>query len=379
MTPLGIALIAPMVAPITDDDAPLGGAQALLADLARGLVAAGHRVTLLAARGSGIAGACCPDLGIDTAPLRDERLLTTASVTTHRATPAQRAAFRAARRWPDQHRGEVDVVHAHAFDAPAFDSLADPPCPVLHTVHLPPLRADVVQAAARAVRDPQVSLVAVSESLRRAWRAQGVDVSDVIPNGVDLGRIAFGAAARGFLLFAGRLAPEKGAAVAIRAAQASGYPLLLVGAAYDAAYTREQVLPFAHRKPEWREDEPLDAPVTWIGARPRHVVHRLMATATATLVPSRWDEPFGLAAVEAQAAGCPAIAFDRGGLHDVILHGRTGVLVPPDDEAAFAHAIPVAARLDRDACRAWVADRFSMATTIMAHEALYRRVILARA
>jgi len=129
MTPLGIALIAPMVAPITDDDAPLGGAQALLADLARGLVAAGHRVTLLAARGSGIAGACCPDLGIDTAPLRDERLLTTASVTTHRATPAQRAAFRAARRWLDQHRGEVDVVHATPSMHPPLTASPTRPAP----------------------------------------------------------------------------------------------------------------------------------------------------------------------------------------------------------------------------------------------------------
>ncbi|MGH7634931.1 MAG: glycosyltransferase, partial [Gemmatimonadaceae bacterium] len=170
-----------------------------------------------------------------------------------------------------------------------------------------------------------------------------------------------------------------GAAVAIGAAHGSGYPLLLVGEAYDAAYTEEHVLPYARCRPEWREEEPLDAPVTWIGARPRHVVHRLMATATATLVPSRWEEPFGLAAVEAQAAGCPAIAFDRGGLHDVIADGRTGVLVPPDDEIAFARAIPVAARLDRAACRAWVADRFSMATTIVAHEALYRRVVAASA
>jgi len=379
MTTLDIVLVAPMVAPITDNDAPLGGAQAFLADLARGLVAAGHRVTLLAARDSSVSGVCCPDLGIDATPLRAERMLTSESDATQRATPAQHDAFRAARGWLEQHRAEVDLVHAHAFDAPAFDSLADMPCPVLHTLHLPPLRADVVQAAIRARRQPRASLIAVSESSRQAWRAHGVDVTNVIPNGVDLTRIAFGAAARGYLLFAGRLAPEKGAAVAIGAARRSGYPLLLVGAAYDAAYTDEQVLPFARGMPEWSEDEPLDAPATWIGARPRHVVHRLMATATATLVPSRWDEPFGLAAVEAQAAGCPAIAFDRGGLHDVIATGRTGVLVPADDEIAFAQAIPVATRLDRAACRAWIADRFSIVTAVVAHEALYRRAVAASA
>lgn len=375
MTTLGIVLVAPMIAPITDSDAPLGGAQAFLADLARGLVAAGHQVTLLAARGSSVTGVCCPDLGIDAAPLRDERLLTSASATTQRATLAQHDAFRAARGWLEQHCAEVDVVHAHAFDAPAFDTLADIPRPVLHTLHLPPLRADVVHAAVRAMRQPRVLLIAVSESSRRAWRAHGVDVMHVIPNGVDLAGIPFGATPHGYLLFAGRLAPEKGAAVAIGAARRSGYPLLLVGAAYDAAYTDEQVLPFAWCNPEWSVNEPLDAPATWIGARPRHVVHQLMATATATLVPSLWEEPFGLAAVEAQAAGSPVVAFDRGGLHDVVANGRTGVLVAPNDEIAFAQAIPVAADLDRAACRAWIADRFSIAITIVAHEALYRRAV----
>ena len=56
-----------------------------------------------------------------------------------------------------------------------------------------------------------------------------------------------------------------------------------------------------------------------------------MARAAVVLCPARWDEPFGLAAAEAQACGAPVVAFGRGGLREVIVDGVTGFLVPPDD------------------------------------------------
>ena len=64
-----------------------------------------------------------------------------------------------------------------------------------------------------------------------------------------------------------------------------------------------------------------------------------MARAAVALYPARWEEPFGMAAAEAQACGTPVVAFRRGGLGEVIADGVTGFLVPPDDVQAAADAV----------------------------------------
>ena len=63
-----------------------------------------------------------------------------------------------------------------------------------------------------------------------------------------------------------------------------------------------------------------------------------MNRATAVLMPSRW-EPFGLVALQAAQMARPVIASSIDGLREVVVHGETGLLVPPDDPAALADAI----------------------------------------
>jgi len=65
----------------------------------------------------------------------------------------------------------------------------------------------------------------------------------------------------------------------------------------------------------------------------------LYAQARAVLIPSVWEEPFGLVAVEAMAAGTPPVATARGSFTELITDGVDGVLFPPDDPAAFASVI----------------------------------------
>ena len=99
-----------------------------------------------------------------------------------------------------------------------------------------------------------------------------------------------------------------------------------------------------------------------------------MARAAVVLCPSRWDEPFGLAAAEAQACGTPVVAFRRGGLGEVIVDGVTGFLVPPDDMQAATEAVSKVAGISRADCRDHAERELDLELSLNAHERLYRRV-----
>jgi len=99
--------------------------------------------------------------------------------------------------------------------------------------------------------------------------------------------------------------------------------------------------------------------VHFIGAR--RDVHAVMAAADLVLVPSVWEEPFGLVAAEAQVLGVPVIASSRGALPELMGAGRFGLVFEPDDPAALAAAI---ARLAADA-----GERAALARTARTHAA----------
>ena len=359
-----IAIMAPLVTAIREPQR--GGSQAFVSDVARGLAGRGHEVHVYAASGSEIPGVEVIDTGIDPRSLAGtfyRAFGPSAAETAEAAAEAAAAAESAFTTAYGAMRGtRYDVVHNHAFDAPAVRLAAALPVPVVHTLHLPPDQA--VSSALRQVtghsRPPAVAVV--SEFQASEWR-RVVPVDAVLPPYPPTRVIPWSGTAGPGALFAGRLSPEKGAAEAIDIACAAGVPIDVYGDVYDAGYSQEQIDP--------RRDRP---GVTMHQGVPRTSLWEAMARAAVVLCPSRWDEPFGLAAAEAQACGTPVVAFRRGGLSEVIVDGLTGLLVAADDVAAFAEAVARAPGLSRAACREHAEDRLDLELSLDAHERLYRRV-----
>jgi glycosyltransferase involved in cell wall biosynthesis len=356
-----IALLAPLVTAIREPQA--GGSQAFVSDLARGLAGRGHQVHVYAASGSQIPGVEVIDTGIDPRSLASTlyRALGPPAGQPQEAGPAAaESAFATA--YATMRATGYDVIHNHAFDAPAVRLATALHAPVMHTLHLPP--DETVSAALRHVarngRPPAVAVV--SEFQASAWR-RVIPVDAILPPYPPASAMAWSPSAGQGALFAGRLSPEKGAAEAIDIARQAQVPVQVYGDVYDLAYTRAQVDP----RRGWPG-------VSVHPAVPRDSLWEAMARAAVVLCPSRWDEPFGLAAAEAQACGTPVVAFRRGGLSEVIMDGVTGFLVPPDDVQAAAQAVSQAAGLSRAACREHAADHLDLELTLDRHERLYRRM-----
>jgi glycosyltransferase involved in cell wall biosynthesis len=249
--------------------------------------------------------------------------------------------------------GEFDLIHNQAdFPAHAFSRLVD--TPMVTTIH--GFSSDRIMPMYRPYED-RVHYVAISAS----DRAPGLRYADTIHHGIVVDDFPFDAVGSNDLLFFGRLHPDKGALEAIDVADATGRRLDLAGIVQDQCY--------ADRVLARTEGERIiyHGPV---GGDERT---RMLGGAAALLHLIGFDEPFGLSVIEAMACGTPVIAINRGSMPELIDHGVTGFLVDSVEEAVAA--VARLGEIDRRACRAAVADRFSVEAMADRYIALYRRII----
>jgi glycosyltransferase involved in cell wall biosynthesis len=203
--------------------------------------------------------------------------------------------------------------------------------------------------------------VAISE----ADRHPRLRYAATIHHGVDLQELSLGDGAGGYLLFFGRIHPDKGTVEAIEVAERARVPLLIAGIVQDQEYFEQKVQP--------RLDGHL---VSYLGPVGRERRSEVLGRAQALLHLVNFEEPFGFSVVEAMACGTPVIARPRGAIPEIVRHGENGLLVTSLDEAAGA--VSAAARLDRAQVRASVEEHFSADRMVEDYLALYRRVITDR-
>ena len=357
-----IAVVAPLVSLIREPQR--GGSQVFVADLARGLVERGHHVDLYAATGSAVTGVKVIDTGVDHGALQST--LYRASSTGGRGSTVAETAFAGVYR--AIRATGYDVVHNHAFDAPAVALATGLDAPVVHTLHLPP-DAEVADALRQAVAagDRSPTVACVSSAQASAWRPL-IPVDAVLPSLVPTRSIPFSPGPGRGAVFAGRFSPEKGAAEAIEIARTAGIRIDLFGNSYDDDYTRARIEP--------RSGEP--GVVVHPGVS-RATLWQAMGRAAVVLCPAGWDEPFGMVAAEAQACGTPVVAFRRGALAEVVVDGLTGFLVAPGDLQGSADAVRRVPELIRRDCRAHAEQQLDLERTLDAHQRLYQRLVGVRA
>lgn len=250
--------------------------------------------------------------------------------------------------------GPWDVVHGHhwfsgvaalpvarEFGVPYVQSYhsiaADPSTPLSHGER--PESPGRLAGEARLARESDV-VVAVSEAEAATVSSRLRGAADrvvVVPPGVDSDVFRPGSRTRPpFVLAAGRLEPLKGPDLALRAVAAvpaAVRPRLVVagGSSSEHAGYEAELRRLA-------DELGLDDTVSFVGPRSRQGLAELLRGASVVVVPSH-SETYGLVALEAAASGTPVVAADAGGLHEAVVHGTTGTIVPGREATTWGAAI----------------------------------------
>lgn len=199
-------------------------------------------------------------------------------------------------------------------------------------------------------------------SISNADRSDELDYIATVYNGVDGKDFPFERNPQDYLLFFGRIHPEKGTQEAIQIARKSGKVLLIAGLIQDDAYFEQKIKPCIDERS-----------VFYFGNVGPSERKTLLGKALALLHPIQFDEPFGLSVAESMFCGTPVIAFNRGSMCELIVGGKTGFLVHTIGEAV--EAVTKVAQLDRQDCRQWAKAMFSKEKMVDNYLKVYEEIL----
>jgi glycosyltransferase involved in cell wall biosynthesis len=324
-----------------------GGVERVVYGLGRQLARRGHEVTVFCREGSKPDGfevvELFPDALSDDGQAPDDYIYT---------LMYERRVYR------ELGFGRFDVLHEHSNHGILCASIAPVDCPVVATVH--DTMGEEQVAFLREV-DDDVHLIVCSHAQRRA--AAGVRVRAVISNAVNEDELSLSSEKGDYFVQMARVCPQKGQHLAIEVAKRVGAPLVLAGGVDRdwQSYFEREIRP--HLGPR----------VTWLPEVAGREKATLLARARAMLFPIQWEEPFGIAMVEAMASGTPVVAPARGAVPELVEPGVTGLIAADVDE--FVDAIGRLDEIDPATCARRTRERFSEHRMAIGYEQAYLEAI----
>ena len=199
-------------------------------------------------------------------------------------------------------------------------------------------------------------------SISNSDRNPELNYTATVYHGINSNAFEFNCDPEDYLLFFGRIHPEKGVSKSIEIAKKSKRKLIISGLIQDQEYFEQKVKPYIN-----------DNDIVYVGNSGPDMRNKLLGGACALLHPIYFDEPFGLSVVEAMLCGTPVIAFNRGSMPELILDRKTGFLVCNIDEAV--EAVHYISLINRKDCREWATSKFSQESMIKSYLEVYRKIL----
>lgn len=321
-----------------------GGIESVCYELVQGLIARGHQVKLIGAGHNHSDARFVATYAVPASGLGELR------ATIHELVHSAKAA-RAIESI------EPDLVHDHSLAGPL--AARGRQWPTVVTVH-GPVGANEAEFYRSLASD--VSLVALSRAQRR--QAPDLRWAGVVYNGIRVREYPFSSRKDPYLLFLGRMSPDKGPHLAIDVARAIGLRLIIAAKCTEPrerAYFEERIRPR------------LGAGVVWFGEADATEKKGLLAGARCLLSPLQWEEPFGLVLIEALACGTPVVALRRGSVPEIVVDGVTGFIRDHPNE--LPEAVLRTETIDPLVCRRHVERHFTVEHMVSGYEGVYSRVL----
>ncbi|THU38301.1 glycosyltransferase family 4 protein [Niastella caeni] len=248
---------------------------------------------------------------------------------------------------------DFDIIHNHFDFLPlTYSKLIR--CPVITTIH--GFSSEEIIPVYKKYNGNSL-YVSVSHSNRHP----DLQYLDTVYNGINEEQFQLGSGAGDYLLYFGRMHPEKGAYEAIQIALQSNKRLILCGLIQDEIYFKERIVPWLN-----------DTTIMYKGNVGPEQRNELLGNAQALLHPISFEEPFGLSVAEAMMCGTPVIAFNRGSMNELIRNRETGFLVQNIAEAVVATG--KIKKISRQACREHALAKFCSHVMATHYMELYEKV-----
>ncbi len=328
---LKIALVAPFEEPVPPKT--YGGTERVVWNLARELVKLGHDVTLFASKDSKTTAKLVPCVD------RAIRVLPEAK------TPSIRQGLHLlglGRALAHINKSNFDVVHNH-FGWPflMFSDLIK--SPLITTLH-----GSLAEPTENYMHNLSKDTPFVSISNAQRLPAQDLNYVATIYNGIDPSRFSYSDKPKDYLVFLGRIHPQKGPVQAIEIAKKTNRKLIIAAKIdpLEQDYFDQDVKPLIDGKQ-----------IKFIGEVEHEQKVKLLKNAYAMVSPIQWDEPFGITNIEAMVCGTPVISMSRGSIPEILIDGQTGYLC--HTIAEMIKRVGEIDKINRLDCRRHVEENFT--------------------
>lgn len=252
-----------------------------------------------------------------------------------------------------EHAGDFDLIHNH-FDFLPLSYSALIKTPLITTIH--GFSSERIIPVYQKYNQHSHYV-----SISNANRHPLLNYLGTVYNGIDTTNFTFNPGGGDYLLFFGRIHPDKGTAEAIQIAIKSKMKLFIAGIIQEESYFKEQIEPY------------LNEDIVFLGSAGPAQRNELLGGAYALLHPINFDEPFGLSIAEAMLCGTPVIAFNRGSMPELIKDGETGFLVSNTEEAVTA--VTRLKEISRETCSQWAKQQFSKEKMVEDYLSLYHQIL----
>lgn len=331
--------------------------------IAKGLGERGHQVTLFSPIGTEVHG---QNVTVETMNLRPlvknqaefTKLLDNTELLSHDVHGLW-DRYMAGEMYERASKGDFDLLYFHHPESALSMAHRYTNVPTVYTLHDPifPWYRELFEL----YQTPNQRFISISNNQRRD--APDLPYLDTVYNGIDVDLFTFSEEHEDYLLFAGRITPEKGVKEAIQVAKESGHRLLIVGPVNHGSqdYFDQYV------RPELNER------ILYLGRMDRDLLPKYYQKAKAVLTPIQWEEPFGLTTIEAMACGTPVISLHRGAAPEIIIDGKNGYVV--NSISDMVDAIGKIDNIRRIDCRKHIEENFSNKQLVDNYEKAFLKLL----